>query len=101
VYQYYFGKKTTFIYIILQFSAVLSSAFVNIREIIMVADNLYMSIAVPNAICLIMCGRMIKTIYEKNRQKLLSPEAGTETPTRLKKTSHRTATSEKGEKTKE
>ncbi|MDR2778102.1 MAG: alanine:cation symporter family protein [Rickettsiales bacterium] len=70
VYQYYFGRKTIFLYFILQFTAILSSAFINLDEIIMVADTLYLSIAVPNIICLFLSRKIIKATYEENRKKL-------------------------------
>jgi AGCS family alanine or glycine:cation symporter len=76
VYQYYFGRKTIFIYFLVQFTAILSSAFIRLDEIIMVADTLYLSIAIPNIICLFLSRKVIKTMYEENRKKLVSQASG-------------------------
>lgn len=70
VYQYYFGKKTDFIFIIIQFIMILTAAFVNLDEIVMLADTLYLSIALPNIICLFISRKMIRDFYKENRVRI-------------------------------
>lgn len=70
VYQYYFGKKTNFIFIMVQFIMILTAAFVDLDEIIMLADTLYLSIALPNIICLFFSRNMIRDFYKENCAKI-------------------------------
>ncbi|MDR1494538.1 MAG: alanine:cation symporter family protein [Rickettsiales bacterium] len=70
VYQHYFGKKTTIIYFLIQFLLILSSAFTNPEDVMKIADVLYMSIAIPNIICLLLVREIIKKTYETNKNAL-------------------------------
>lgn len=70
VYQYYFGKRTTFIFMILQFLIILTATSGDFNMIVMVCDTLYLSVALPNIICLFLSRRTIKDIYDKNILKL-------------------------------
>jgi AGCS family alanine or glycine:cation symporter len=68
VYQHYFGKKTNIIYILIQFLSVLFSAYAkSTDDVVMIADVLYMSIAIPNIACLFLARRVIKDFYEANK----------------------------------
>lgn len=65
VYLYYFSKKTIFIYILLQFSILMCGVFFDLNQIIDMADTLYLSIGLPNLICLFSARKIIKQIYQK------------------------------------
>lgn len=63
IYVYIFGRKTLFIYFLLQFLILLCVIFFDLNEIIVMSDTLYLSVALPNLICLF-CGRkIIKKVY--------------------------------------
>lgn len=66
VYLHYFGKKSLFIFFILQFLMLMGGAFLNLEEVIAIADTLYLSIAIPNLICMFFARKIIKEIYAKN-----------------------------------
>ncbi len=70
VYQYYFGKKTTFIFMIIQFLVILTTTSGDFNMIVMVCDTLYLSIALPNIICLFLSRKTIKNLYDENIKKL-------------------------------
>jgi Na+/alanine symporter len=75
VYQYYFGRKTTVICILLQFVLITSSARISTKDVITIADNLYLSIAVPNILCLFLTAKTIKTTYKDAMAKLFGDPA--------------------------
>lgn len=70
VYQYYFGKKTTFIFMIMQFLVILTTISGDFSMIVMVCDTLYLSIALPNIIGLFLSRKTIKNLYDENIKKL-------------------------------
>lgn len=70
VYQYYFGKKTDFVVIILQFVMAVATVSLDLSDIMLLGDTLYMAIAVPNVICLFFSRKIIGNFYEENLKKL-------------------------------
>ncbi len=67
IYLYYFGKKTLFIYFILQFIMLMGGAFFKLDEVISIADTSYLSIAIPNLICIFSARKIVKEIYFSNK----------------------------------
>ncbi len=67
VYLHCFGKKTLFIYFIMQFTMLMGGAFFKLDEVISIADTLYLSIAVPNLICMFIVRKTVKEIYLDNK----------------------------------
>ena len=70
VYQYFFGTKSTFIFIIIHITIVLMAMLNNFSEIVTVSDTLYLSMALPNIIALFVSRKKIKYDYEENFGKL-------------------------------
>lgn len=68
--QYYFGRKTILIFMAIQFLIVILATSGDFSMITIVCDTLYLSIALPNIICLLISRKTIKEIYNENIAKL-------------------------------
>lgn len=68
--QYYFGRKTTPIFMVVQFLIILIATSGDFSMIAIVCDTLYLSIALPNITCLLISRKTIKDIYNENMRKL-------------------------------
>lgn len=69
IYLYIFGKKTLIICYLLQLFISVSAVALDLNEIVVMADTLYLSIAIPNLICLFCARKKIKEIYTECREK--------------------------------
>jgi AGCS family alanine or glycine:cation symporter len=69
IYEHFLGKKTLFVYRIILFLVMMSSNFLDLNEVINMVDTFYLSIAIPNIICLFLSRNIIKNYLldcEKN-----------------------------------
>lgn len=66
LYNYCFGKKTTFVFMVLQFVAIISTVYLDLNKVISIGDTLYLSIAIPNILCLFLVRKTIKNTYLEN-----------------------------------
>lgn len=58
-----FGDKSKYIFFILYSSAILFSAFINFEELIMIADNFFLIMSIPNIIGLYFMRNIVKSEY--------------------------------------
>lgn len=70
VYQYFFGTKSTFIFMIIHIMIIALAMLNDFSEIVTVSDTLYLSMALPNMITLFMSRKKIRHDYEENINKL-------------------------------
>jgi AGCS family alanine or glycine:cation symporter len=61
-----FGSKSMFICTLVQLMATAGSLYFSLPSILMVSDTLYLSLAIPNILCLVLVQRHLRRIYQKN-----------------------------------
>lgn len=60
IYNYTFGKKTTIIFIIIHFICSLMTIYLNLTKVVNIGDTFYLSLAIPNIICIFLTRKIIK-----------------------------------------
>lgn len=65
IYNYCFGKKTTLVFVVIHFFCSIMTIYLNLTKVISIGDTFYLSLAIPNIICLFLTRKLIKDAYKK------------------------------------
>lgn len=70
IWMHLFGYKTRFILYTIYVGAIISTNFINFNELIMIADNFFLAISIPNIIGLIFLRKIVKKEVDDYKSKI-------------------------------